>query len=232
MAFTPDQKRLLNWTLEQKEAKSRKIIKEAIEKFGKDKTAIAWSGGKDSTTLLYLIKQEFGKVPISVLNVDTSVEFKEIYHFREKIAKEWGLNLIIVKNEKALKTIKIAENKKECCHQLKTIPLIEAITSYSWEALFAAVRWDEQEARIDEVYFSERENPSHLRIHPILHFTEADIWSYIRKYNVPYCELYNRGYRSLGCKPCTNSAKEGSERKGRAKEKEEIMKRLRTLGYF
>ena len=226
-----DKNKLYNWTLEEKEKESRKLLKEAIEKFGMEKVAVAWSGGKDSTTVLHLIKQEFKKVIIPVVFIDTSVKFKEIYSFRDKIAKEWNLNLIIVKNEEALKTIKIAQNKEECCYLLKTIPLREAITSHGWEALITAVRWDEQEARKNETYFSRRETPPHTRIHPILHFRELDIWAYIRKYNIPYCELYHKGYRSLGCAPCTKIGGE-AERAGRDKNKEEIMQRLRGMGYF
>ena len=226
-----DKNKLYNWTLEEKEKESRKLLKEAIEKFGMEKVAVAWSGGKDSTTVLHLIRQEFKKVIIPVVFIDTSVKFKEIYSFRDKIAKEWNLNLIIVRNEKALKTIKIAQNKEECCYLLKTIPLREAITSHGWQALITAVRWDEQEARKNETYFSRRETPPHTRIHPILHFRELDIWAYIRKYNIPYCELYHKGYRSLGCKPCTKIGAE-AERAGRDKNKEEIMQRLRGMGYF
>ena len=226
-----DKNKLYNWTLEEKEKESRKLLKEAIEKFGMEKVAVAWSGGKDSTTVLHLIKQEFKKVIIPVVFIDTSVKFKEIYSFKDKIAKEWNLNLIIVKNEEALKTIKIAQNKEECCYLLKTIPLREAITSHGWQALITAVRWDEQEARKNETYFSRRETPPHTRIHPILHFRELDIWAYIRKYNIPYCELYHKGYRSLGCAPCTKIGGE-AERAGRDKNKEEIMQRLRGMGYF
>lgn len=226
-----DKNKLYNWTLEEKEKESRKLLKEAIEKFGMEKVAVAWSGGKDSTTVLHLIKQEFKKVIIPVVFIDTSVKFKEIYSFRDKLAKEWNLNLIIVKNEEALKTIKIAQNKEECCYLLKTIPLREAITSHGWQALITAVRWDEQEARKNETYFSRRETPPHTRIHPILHFRELDIWAYIRKYDIPYCELYHKGYRSLGCAPCTKIGGE-AERAGRDKNKEEIMQRLRGMGYF
>jgi len=226
-----DKNKLYNWTLEEKEKEGRKLLKEAIEKFGMEKVAVAWSGGKDSTTVLHLIRQEFKKVIIPVVFIDTSVKFKEIYSFRDKLAKEWNLNLIIVKNEEALKTIKIAQNKEECCYLLKTIPLREAITSHGWQALITAVRWDEQEARKNETYFSRRETPPHTRIHPILHFRELDIWAYIRKYNIPYCELYHKGYRSLGCEPCTKIGVE-AERAGRDKNKEEIMQRLRGMGYF
>ncbi|CAD7770753.1 MAG: Phosphoadenosine phosphosulfate reductase [Candidatus Methanoperedenaceae archaeon GB50] len=228
----PSQETTKNWSLEQREAESRKIIKEAIEKH-QGKIATAWSGGKDSTTVLHLIKQEFGKVIIPVVFIDTSVKFPEIYAFRDKLAKEWNLNLIIIKNENALKEIEIAKDKKECCYLLKTLPLRQIIEKNGWQALITAVRWDEQEARKNEVYISPRENPPHLRIHPILHFREIDIWSYIKKYNVPYCELYHKGYRSLGCIPCTQlGSAEGPERSGRDQSKEEIMQRLRDLGYF
>ena len=227
-----DEVRMNSWSLEQKEAESRKLIREAIERYGKDKIGVAWSGGKDSTTVLHLIKQEFGSVIIPVVFIDTSVKFPEIYAFRDKLAKEWKLDLIIAKNEEALKTIKIAANKKECCFLLKTIPLRQTIEENGWEALITAVRWDEQEARKDEVYLSPRKEPPHVRVHPILHFREMDIWDYIRKYNVPYCELYHKGYRSLGCMPCTVLNPKGTERSGRDQEKDEIMHKLRELGYF
>jgi len=66
---------------------------------------------------------------------------------------------------------------------------------------------------------------------PILHFRETDIWSYIRKYDLPFCELYRQGYRSLDCAPCTGRGG-GSERGARAKDKEAAMQRLREMGYF
>lgn len=227
------EERLYKWTLGQKEKESRRIIKEAIDKYGGHRVAVAWSGGKDSTTVLSLIKQEYGEIPVVVVNIDTSVKFDEIYEFRDKIVRKWHLNLIILKNEQALKTIEIAKDKEKCCYLLKTLPLRQAIERHNWAALITAVRWDEQTERRDEVYLSKRGNPTHIRVHPILHFRESDIWAYIKKYNVPYCKLYKLGYRSLGCKPCTVLPEEKEEeRSGRSKEKEQIMKKLRELGYF
>lgn len=113
------------------------------------------------------------------------------------------------------------------------VPLNQAIESLGLRALLTGVRWDEQEARADDNYFSPRENPDHVRVQPLLHFKEADIWAYIKKYHIPYCELYDKGYRSLGCAPCTSpSSGTGSERNGSTQDKEKIMTRLRELGYF
>jgi phosphoadenosine phosphosulfate reductase len=94
------------------------------------------------------------------------------------------------------------------------------------------IRWDEHPARSSETYFSPRED--HMRVHPILHFTEKDVWSYIRRNNVPYNPLYDKGYRSLGAKIDTEPVADpdAPERAGREKEKEKIMERLRELGYF
>jgi len=220
-------------TLEDKVHKSQAVLKEALARFP-GTIALAWTGGKDSTTTLHLLKDLCGgEVPIPVLNIDTSVKFKEIYEFRERIAQEWGLNLLIERNEEALKEIEIAKDKAECCFRLKAEVIARAIVKYGWEALITGLRWDEQPDRAKDDYFVRQETPPHYRVQPILHFNELDIWSYIRSRQVPFCSLYQRGYRSLGCEPCTKTGIPGrSERAGRDQNKEEIMKRLRALGYF
>ncbi len=220
-------------TFEAKVAKSQSILKEALDRFG-DKMALAWTGGKDSTTALHLLKEVGGgRVPIPVLNIDTSAKFKEIYEFRDRLALEWDLDLRIVRNEEALKTIEIAKDKAECCFRLKTEMIAASIKKYGWQALITGMRWDEQPDRERETYFSPRETPPHTRVHPILHFTEMDIWRYIKANNVPFCSLYKKGYRSLGCEPCTQRGRAGGpERAGRDQQKEEIMRRLRDMGYF
>lgn len=219
-------------SLEKKIKRSTEIILEAEKRFGRENTVVAFTGEKDSTTLLHLIKTTYdGEVPFKVFNIDTSVKFKEIYEIRDRIAKDWNLDMIILRNEDARRVIEQAKDSAECCYLLKTNVLNDGIKKYSIKALMSAIRWDEQEARADEKYFSERMD--HIRVHPILHFMEKDIWEYIKKNNLPYCELYEKGYRSLGCVPCTKSSDEhGPERAGRALDKEEIMKSLREMGYF
>ncbi len=219
--------------LEAKISKSQEILKEALQRFG-DRIALAWTGGKDSTTILHLLKElGGGKVPIPVLNIDTGAKFKEIYEFRDRLAQEWQLNLIIGRNDEALKTIVIAANREECCTRLKTEVIAQSIRTHGWQALITGMRWDEQSDRHQEEYFSARSNPEHMRVHPILHFSEVDIWHYLNSRKAPYCSLYRKGYRSLGCEPCTmRGVPGGEERAGRSPQKEEIMKRLRAMGYF
>jgi phosphoadenosine phosphosulfate reductase len=220
-------------TLEEKVAKSREVLKEALDRFP-GKIALAWTGGKDSTTTLHLLRDLCGgQVPIPILNIDTSVKFKEIYAFRDQVAKDWALDLRIERNDQALKEIKIAEDKQECCLRLKAEVIAQAILKYGWQALITGLRWDEQPDRSKVDYFEHLDTPPHFRVQPILHFTELDIWQYIKNYQVPYCVLYKKGYRSLGCEPCTKLGQAGrAERAGRDQNKEEIMKRLRAMGYF
>ncbi|MHB9112242.1 MAG: phosphoadenosine phosphosulfate reductase family protein [Thermoleophilia bacterium] len=223
-----------NWTLEQKEEKSLEIIRESLERYP-GKLATTFTGGKDSLVVLHLFKRAGdGKVPVPVLNLDTTVKFKKALDFRDRIAREWDLDLIITTNEEGLKEIKLAEDHEKCCLVMKATAINMAVDEHGWKALATGVRWDEQPARVTEEYFSER--PEHTRVQPILHFSELDIWAYIEKYDLPYCELYDQGYRSLGCEPCTQKSArprgDGPEREGRSQEKEEIMGQLRELGYF
>ncbi len=220
-------------SLENKVKKSQEVLKDALERF-EGRLALAWTGGKDSTTTLHLLRDLCrGKVPIPVLNIDTTVKFREIYEFRDRLAADWGLDLRIERNDEALREIVIAADKEECCYRLKAEVITRALAKYGWQALITGMRWDEHPDRAKDDYFARHETPPHYRVQPILHFTELDIWSYIRSREVPFCSLYQKGYRSLGCEPCTKAGMYGrSERAGRDQTKEEIMKRLRAMGYF
>jgi 3'-phosphoadenosine 5'-phosphosulfate sulfotransferase (PAPS reductase)/FAD synthetase len=141
-------------TLNEKIAKSQEVLKEALERYP-GSIALAWTGGKDSTTNLHLLRElSGGQVPIPVLNIDTSVKFKEIYEFRDRLARDWHLNLIIERNEEALESIKIAENKEECCLRLKAEVIAHSLQKYGWQALITGMRLDEQPGRENESYFS------------------------------------------------------------------------------
>ena len=209
--------------LNELEAKSIYIIREAYRKF-KDKLAVLVSWGKDSVTMLYLVRKAFfGKVPIPVVHIDTSYKMKEIYEFRERLTKEWNLNLIIAKNEEALKQGMGPEKGRfVCCTALKTEALKQAIRKYGFKALLVAIRRDEHAIRSKERYFSPRdkdfkwdylhqppelweqfnveldETQTHFRVHPMLHWREIDVWLYIKREKIPFNPLYLSGTRKEG----------------------------------
>jgi phosphoadenosine phosphosulfate reductase len=130
-------------------------------------------------------------------------------------------------------------------HLMKTVAMNRYLEKHTFEAVTTGIRWDEQGARSEEGYFSPRgdeQTPDHMRVHPVLHLTERDIWDITIENNIPYCKLYKEGYRSLGAKGTTTKAghkpaweqdfDKVSERAGRQQDKEEIMQRLRDLGYM
>jgi phosphoadenosine phosphosulfate reductase len=226
-------KKLVEMSLEGKETHSKAIIREAFQKFGND-VAVAFSGGKDSTTLLHLVRTVFdGKIPWKVFTLDTGVEFKEIKAFMSNLAEAWGFDLMVLRNNAIADADPLPKDKAECCYTRKVIPVNAAIVQHNLKAVVTAVRWDEQSSRINEQFFVPKETPSHVRVQPVLHFKEFDIWSYIKKYAIPYCELYKKGYRSIDCEPCTTPfGRAGVERGGRDLDKEKVMERLREAGYF
>ncbi len=253
------------------------IIREAYAKFSN--VALLWSIGKDSTTLLWLIRKAFfGRIPFPVIHIDTGYKFREIYEFRNKVAEEYGVNLIVERNEDAISSEIGPENGHfQCCNLLKTKALKNAIKKHKFDALYLGIRRDEHGIRAKERVFSVRdedfewdyknqppelwnqyktkkEEEEHIRIHPILAWTEYDIWSYIKRENIPVVPLYfskgGKRYRSIGCEPCCMPVDSDadtvdkildelkntkiSERSGRAQDKESdfIMQKLRSLGYM
>ena len=259
------------------ESQSVYIFREAFNKI--DKLGMLWSVGKDSNVMLWLARKAFlGHVPFPVVHVDTSYKIPEMIEFRDRMAKEWGLQLIVGQNKKALADgMGPEKGRVTCCSALKTEGLKQTLAEHGFTGVFAGIRRDEEGTRAKERVFSPRgkhaewnfrdqppefwdqfktdfEPGTHLRIHPLLHWTEIDIWHYIRREKIPVVDLYfakdGKRYRSLGCAPCTGTivstastldeiiteleTTNVSERAGRAqdKESEDAFERLRVEGYM
>ena len=132
-------------------------------------------------------------------------------------------------------------------HLMKTVVFNLYLEETQKKAVFQGLRRDEQAARVGDEYFEAKAAdhliPGHMRIKPILHFTERLLWDTYRLYDIPYCSLYEQGYRSLGAKTTSAIAEQGvpaweqdlentEERAGRRQDKEKMMARLRKLGYM
>jgi len=132
-------------------------------------------------------------------------------------------------------------------HLMKTVEFNKYIERRNVKAVFQGLRRDEQPARLKDDYREKKEAshliPEHIRIKPILHFDERLLWDTYALYKIPYCILYEQGYRSLGAKSTSAIAEAGvpaweqdlehtTERAGRRQDKEQMMGRLRGLGYM
>ncbi len=263
--------------LDELESRSIYVIREAYRQF--HRISMLWSIGKDSTTLLWMVRKAFyDQIPFPVLHLDTGYKFKQIYEFRDSKSKEWGFKLVVSRNEDALAAgMSPSKGKLNCCNALKTDALKLAIERYQFKALLLGIRRDEHGIRAKERYFSPRDQEfkwdyrnqppelwdqyksrqteeDHIRVHPLLHWTELDIWEYVQREGIPVVDLYlaknGRRFRSIGCESCCAPIESGAdtiakiveelkttttaERAGRAQDKESayVMQKLRSLGYM
>lgn len=233
----PEIRPLLNLNLDEKIKKSQEIIKKAVERY--PKIGLGFSGGTDSLVLLHLTLPL--KKDIPVVFVDTQHEFPETYEFIDKIKKKWNLkNFHEVKAaEDKLEKLrerfgfKTAEFTEICCGYHKIAPMMKAIGDLGLDAFLVGLRGVEHEERAKETVFSPRENPNHIRVHPLLFWRQQDILGYVKKNKIECNPLYALGYTSLGCTVCTdkNPDPNAHERAGRGEIREKIMERLRNLGY-
>jgi len=233
---------------------SVRILREAYANF--KQLCMLWSIGKDSTVMLWLARKAFfGHVPFPLVHIDTHFKIPEMIEYRDRLTKEWKLNMIYGENTTALeKKMTYPDGNVDrisCCKMLKTEALRNTLSG-AWKrfkfnhqtgkyeqdknkepyiGVIVGVRADEEGSRSKERYFSPRDKQndwdvgdqppefwnqfktdfspgSHIRIHPLLDWTELNIWEYIKRENIPTVSLYyNQGdgkrYRSLGCYPCT-----------------------------
>lgn len=240
--------------LQQLESKSIHLLREAYREFRS--LCMLWSIGKDSTVLLHLARKAFfGHVPFPLVHIDTSYKMPEMIAYRDRLAREWGLNMIVGMNREALGAGESFPagrcDRITCCRKLKSEALRHTLSG-EWTRLrmnhqtgryeedanrepftgvIVGARADEEGSRSKERYFSPRDRRNdwnvddqppevwryyktdfapgtHVRIHPLLDWTELNIWEYIGQENIPIIPLYfDRGegkrYRSLGCAPCT-----------------------------
>jgi len=240
--------------LDKLEARSVYILREAYREF--KNLCMLWSIGKDSTVLLWLARKAFfGHVPFSLVHIDTHYKIPSMVEYRDRLAREWRLNMVYGENAAALAAGETFPDGKvdrlTCCRNLKSEALKRTLSGEwpryrlnlelnryeedknkdPYTGVIAGVRADEEGSRSKERYFSprDRENEwdvgdqppelwnqfktdfapgTHVRIHPLLDWTELNIWEYIAREDIPVVPLYfdqgdGRRYRSLGCWPCT-----------------------------
>lgn len=226
--------------LDKLEAQSIYILREAFNKISN--IGMLWSFGKDSTVMIHLARKAFfGNIPFPLIHCDTELEMEEVYAYRDKYVKEWNINFI---SEVCppLETTDASLPHSARIAARKTGGLKNVLKQHKFDGIIAGIRRDEEGTRAKERYFSPRDTegqwdvkdqppefwdqfltdfPSgtHVRIHPLLHWTELDVWNYIKRENIsvvslyfakPYHEFFGQNYegknmrfRSIGEKGIT-----------------------------
>ncbi len=265
----------MNGHLDDLEARSIYILREAFNRI--EPLGMLWSIGKDSNALLWMARKAFyGRVPFPVIQLDTEMELPEVYAFRDTLVPDWGLNLRVETCPPEADMDQTLPPGARAAAR-KTAGLRNLMERDQYRGMILGIRRDEQSTRAKERVFSPRsadgawdfrdqppefwdqyktEFPegTHVRIHPLLHWTELDIWRYTKREKIPVVPLYfardGKRYRSLGEKNITFPVDSNAdtidaiiaelevtrtpERAGRSMdhESEDAFERLRSDGYM
>ena len=244
--------------LKQLEAESMHIMKEVVAEFSNP--AMLYSVGKDSSVMLHILQKAFypAPPPLPLVHVDTTWKFKEMIEFRDKRAKEVGMELIVYTNPKGAEMNISPFTHGSALHTdiMKTEGLKNMLNIQQFDAVFGGARRDEEKSRAKERIYSFRDknhrwdpknqrpelwniyNGRHtkgesIRVFPLSNWTELDIWQYIYLENISIPDLYFSKEREvveyMGTKIMVDDERMPEELRAKAKKE---MVRFRTLGCY
>ncbi len=168
----------------------------------------------DCVVLLHLIRQVDARVP--VLFLDTVHHFAETYRYRDEMAERWGLNLITLRAA-APRPGLWQSDTHACCAHHKVEPLFAALEAY--DVWFTALRREQSPSRAglrELESFTLPSGKALRKLSPLAAWTTEDVWTYAKRHDIPLLPLYDAGYTSVGCEPCTSVPTDASNpRSGR-----------------
>ncbi|MFF4223990.1 sulfate adenylyltransferase subunit CysD [Streptomyces abikoensis] len=195
------------------ESEAVHVFREVAGEF--ERPVLLFSGGKDSIVMLHLALKAFAPaaVPFGLLHVDTGHNFPEVLAYRDRTVAELGLRLHVASVQDFIDRGELRERPDGTRNPLQTVPLLDAIGSHRFDAVFGGGRRDEEKARAKERVFSlrdefggwdpRRQRPElwqlyngrhspgeHVRVFPLSNWTELDVWQYIAREKIELPSIY------------------------------------------
>jgi sulfate adenylyltransferase subunit 2 len=225
-----------------------------------EKPVMLYSIGKDSSVLVRVAQKAFhpAPLPFPLMHIDTTWKFREMIAFRDRFAKEHGIDLIVYTNEegRAQNINPFDHGSKKYTDIMKTQALVTALSKFGFDAAFGGARRDEEKSRAKERIYSFRDkfqqwDPKNqrpelwnifnakvnkgesIRVFPLSNWTELDIWQYIWLENIPIVPLYLAAERPVVERDGTLIMVDDERMRLREGEKAEMRQvRFRTLGCY
>ena len=157
----------------------------------------------ECVVLTHMLRQVRPDVP--VLFLDTFHHFAETLSYRDELTKKWNLPLVNLRAEEPRVGLWQTESTDACCRRHKVGPLFSALEHY--DVWFTALRRDQAASRANLQHdepFRLPSGKSIRRISPLAAWTAKDVWAYAKQHDIPLLSLYEEGYTSIGCEPCTS----------------------------
>lgn len=201
---------------------TEELLAKVVDEF-KEKLCFATSLGAEDQVITHIIAKN--NLPVEIFTLDTGRMFYETYELLEKTTHRYGLKIKIMfpdasevekmVSEKGINLFyRSIENRKQCCGLRKIKPLQKALKGK--QAWITGLRKEQSPTRTGLERIQWDENNGLVKVNPLLHWSEEEVWTYIKENNIPYNVLHDKGFPSIGCQPCTRAVLEGEDvRSGR-----------------
>ena len=197
------------------ESESIHIFREVVGTL--ERTALLFSGGKDSAVMAHIARKAFwpARLPMPLVHIDTGENFPEVIDYRDRMVEKWGARLVVGSVQEDIDAGRVVEDKKSGAgrNRLQTTTLLRTIEENKFSAMFGGARRDEEKARAKERVLSFRDEfgqwdpknqrpelwnlyngrhapGEHMRVFPLSNWTELDIWQYIKRENIDLPSIY------------------------------------------
>ena len=184
------------------------VVESVLASHTEARVCLTCSFQAEDIIVLDLLRQRLPNIP--VLFLETGYHFPETYEFRDKLAKEWQLNLVNVVPRKTVAQqeaefgILYREEPTKCCQVRKVEPLLEALEPF--EIWFTGLRREQSPTRKNLKKVEQHRLPTGktlLKVSPLADWTWGQVWEYTGGKGLSYLPQYDQGYLSIGCQPCT-----------------------------